>query len=81
MKNVNLKDDEAELVLKKKFYRKRPVIETVNAFSENFEVHTEECGNKFVIRIKNQNDVEIEDVAYQFLNFVLSKTKDSYQNI
>lgn len=81
MKNVNTKGNEAKLVLKKKFYKKEPVIETVNVFSENFEVFVEEYKNRFVIKIKNRGEVKIEDVAYQFLNYTLSKTKDSYRNI
>lgn len=86
MKKIIIKDDFAFIYLNKNFYKKELIINTFKTYEEFFTATITKLGKYYIIKIqKINNDYELDILANEFLNFILSeeyqnKKKNSNQN-
>ncbi|MFP4117188.1 MAG: HxsD-like protein [Candidatus Aenigmatarchaeota archaeon] len=81
MKNVKFDDNIATVFLQREFYPRETVDRTIDAFSQKFDVSFGLEGEKYLIELDPKGKVDIEKLAYHFLNYVLSEMNSSSGNI
>ncbi len=74
--NINVLDKEAELKLSSSLYSENSIDRTIERFEKNFSVTKKEDGEEVSIGITTELDVDMEEVALEFFNFLLSFERD-----
>ena len=77
MNNIEVGENKVKLVVSRDIYLEKSVEETIDIFSENFEVEKKEKEDFYEIILELDSNIDFEKAGLEFFNFLLSKEKKS----
>lgn len=74
--NIEVKKDKATILLRKEFYVKEAIEESLKDFKEICSSNLTEKGNYFTLLLKPKTEIKSSELAYEFCNYVLALMKN-----